>query len=317
IGKSVVAGLGTSGDVELGAKAFELSRESIQGALKGLDVLFLVGCLGGGTASAGVPYLAQIAKEMGIMTVIIVTSPFLFEGTRKVRLAQETLTAMKPKYDTVMVIPNDKLMNLADEKTTMMDAFTMVDCYVGHIIKAYSRLMIFQGLIPVDFQDIRKVMSIPGEGRIGYGFAEGKGKILNAFDSAMNCPLLGSKGLSGAPGVLIAIHGGENLNLLEIYHAVRKVTELAHQDAYIVFGSTVEKERADTVEVCLIATGMQSEELELIASGVLVKGKNKREEQAVFDLKLIDKGKFAKDEPTMYNGVDLDIPAFLRKKIGQ
>ncbi|MFC1668146.1 cell division protein FtsZ [Chlamydiota bacterium] len=312
IGKSITHGLGTGGDADLGKQSAEVDAELLTEIVEDTDIVFLVTCLGGGTGTGALPVMTNICLELGILTIILVTKPFFFEGKKKNLCAQEGLKKILKQTVTVFTIPNDKLVDIANEETSFIDGIKIADNFLCETVKATSQLINRTGLINLDFADIKRIMEQKGKARIGFGQAEGTGKTLNAFESALTSPLLEEKGIFRARGILISITGGEDLTLLEINHAMRKIHENVHPDANILFGATIDADMHDRVSLTIIATGIEEESPREEEKNEV---SSKKEEQTVLAFDRFDRGKFSKTEPTLQDGIDLDIPTFIRKKV--
>lgn len=255
IGKNLTRGLGTGMEPDLGKRAAEETKEEIQEALKGSDMVFLAGGMGGGTGSGAAPVIAQAAKEIGALTVAVVTKPFSFEGQQRMRVADQALEALKNEVDALIVIPNDRLLSVVDRETTMENAFALCDNVLKQAVEGISDLITMPGTINVDFADVRSVMENAGSALMGIGTASGEKRAEEAAQSAINSPLLDIS-VSGAKGVLFAIAGGEDLGMLEIQDAAKVITESVDPNAKIIFGAIRDdKLKKNEVRVTVIATG--------------------------------------------------------------
>lgn len=255
IGKNLTRGLGTGMDVEVGRRAAEETKEEIQEALKNSDMVFIAGGMGGGTGTGAAPVIAQIAKELGALTVAVVTRPFGFEGQQRMRLAEQGLEELKKEVDAMIVIPNDRLLSIVDKNTTVKNAFATCDDILRQAVEGISDLITVPGIINVDFADIRSVMENAGSALMGIGTATGENRAVEAAKAAINSPLL-ELSINGAKGVLFSVAGGDDLGMLEVQEAAKIVTEAIDSNAKVIFG-TVKDDRLkkNEVKVTVIATG--------------------------------------------------------------
>ena len=255
IGKNLTRGLGTGMNPELGKRAAEETKEEIQNALKGTDMAFIASGMGGGTGSGAAPVVAQVAKDLGILTVAVVTKPFFFEGTQRNRLADQALEELKKSVDALIVIPNDRLLQTVSRDTSARNAFSMCDEVLKQAVEGISDLITTPGIINIDFADIRAVMENAGPALMGVGCATGEKRAEEAARMAINSPLLDIS-INGARGVLFSIAGGDDLGMLEIQDAAKVITESIDSNAKVIFG-TVKDERLKKgeVKVTVIASG--------------------------------------------------------------
>jgi len=253
IGEKLTKGLGAGAEPEVGMKAAEESKQEIMDALSGADLVFITAGMGGGTGTGAAPVVAQIAKEMGILTVAVVTKPFAFEGSRRYQNAEKGIDNLKKYVDTLVVIPNDKLLQIMP-KGTMLDAFIYADDVLRQGIQGISDLIVTPSLINLDFADVRTIMKNKGFAHMGIGKAKGENKTFEAVKNAVYSPLLETE-ISGATGVLINVKGDVDLPLEEIYQAVDLVKEVVDPECNIIFGAAIDANMDDEVEITLIATG--------------------------------------------------------------
>lgn len=259
IGRNLTRGLGAGMNPELGRQAAEENRDDIQTVLKGSDMVFITCGLGGGTGSGASSIIAELARDAGALTIGVVTKPFAFEGAQRARIAEEAWLELKDRVDALITIPNDRLLNLIERKTTVLEAFTIVDDVLRHGVKGISDLITFPGLINVDFADIKAIMKDAGSALMGIGRAQGDDRAVSAAKDAINSPLL-EISIEGAKGVLFNISGGEDLTMAEINEAARTITESIDSDAKVIFGTTIDdKLRKGEVKVTVIATGFAGE----------------------------------------------------------
>lgn len=255
IGKNLTRGLGTGMNAEKGRKAAEETREEIQEALKGADMIFITGGLGGGTGTGASPVIAQIAKELGILTVGVVTKPFFFEGQQRMILADKGLSDLQNEVDAVVVIPNDRILSVAPQGTTLDNAFSMSDEVLREAVEGISDLITSPGRINVDFADISAIMENSGSALMGIGKASGEKRAEEAARSAISSPLL-DVSINGAKGVLFTIAGGDDLRMDEIQTAAQIITESIDPDAKVKFGTVKDdKLKKDEIKITVIATG--------------------------------------------------------------
>lgn len=259
VGKNLTRGLGAGGNPEMGKRAAEETREEINNAIKGSDMIFITGGMGGGTGTGAAPVVAKIARESGALTVGVVTKPFLFEGQQRMRLALEGIEELKQEVDALITIPNDRLLAIVDKETTVRNAFEQCDNILKQAVEGISDLITMPGIINVDFADIRSVMENAGSALMGVGISSGEKRAEEAARAAINSPLL-EVSITGAKGVLFAIAGGEDLGMLEIQDAARVITESIDPQARVIFGAIRdEKLKKNELKVTVIATGFPEE----------------------------------------------------------
>jgi len=255
IGEKLTKGLGAGGNPQTGAEAAKESHDRIREALDGTDMVFITGGMGGGTCTGAAPIIAEIAKkEIGALTIAVVTKPFLFEGTRRMTNAEEGISRLKDNVDTLIVIPNQKVMDVVNDKATLIEAFKIADSVLNKGTKAIADLITTPGLINLDFADIKAVMSNAGSALMGVGEAEGDNKAQLAVKAAIDSPLV-EVNIDGARGVLINITGGPDLTMSEIEEAAKTITALCAPDANIIFGATIDPDITGKIKVSVIATG--------------------------------------------------------------
>ncbi|OGG85698.1 cell division protein FtsZ [Candidatus Kaiserbacteria bacterium RIFOXYB1_FULL_46_14] len=255
IGKNLTRGLGAGGNPDMGRRAAEETREEIANSLKGSDMIFITGGMGGGTGTGASPVVAKIARESGALTVGVVTKPFLFEGQERMRLALQGIEELQREVDALITIPNDRLLAIVDKDTTVKNAFGMCDDILKHAVEGIADLITMPGIINVDFADIRSVMENAGSALMGIGTASGDKRAEDAARAAINSPLL-EVSINGARGVLFAVAGGDDLGMLEIQDAARIITESIDPHAKVIFGAIRDdKLKKNEVKVTVIATG--------------------------------------------------------------
>ncbi len=263
IGQNVTRGLGAGADPERGRKAALEDVTRLKEAIQGADMVFVTAGMGGGTGTGAAPVIAQLAREEGALTVGVVTKPFLFEGKKRSRQADQGLQMLGDHVDTLITIPNEKLLTLADDELTFVDAFRKADEVLFQAVKGISDLITLEGIVNVDFADVRTVMSQMGRALMGTGCARGEGRARLAAEHAIQSPLLDDTSVEGATGVLINIVGGPDMKMKEIQEAASLVQEQAHEDANIIFGASIDENMADMIKVTVIATGFDRVEDEI------------------------------------------------------
>lgn len=315
IGKATTKGLGAGSNPEIGKRAAEESSEEIRSALEGSDMVFITAGMGGGTGSGGAPIIAEMAKELGALTVAVVTKPFSFEGSQRLKQAEQALQLLKERVDTLIVIPNDRILTVVDKKTPLIDAFTIVDDVLRQGIQGISDLITIGGLINVDFADVKTIMQNSGSALMGIGFGSGENRAVEAARAAIDSPLL-EISIEGAKGIIMNITGGHDLSMYEIDEAARIVTEYASPEAHIIFGAVVNDAYTGEIKLTVIATGFD-EESQLKA---LEQGKALRSPMIPMDLSKKPFG--LKDALSKKPGSahltreeELEIPAFIRRKV--
>jgi cell division protein FtsZ len=254
IGQDVTRGLGAGSDPDVGRQAAEDHRAEIEAALEGADMVFITAGEGGGTGTGGAPVLAEIAKAQGALTVAIVTRPFGFEGRRRAVQAEQGIQKLKEKVDTLIVIPNDRLLSVSNEKTSMLNAFKNADEVLLHGVQGITDLINTPGVINTDFADVKMIMSNAGSALMGIGHGNGDGRAVAAARGAISSPLLEAS-IEGARGILMSVAGGSDLGLFEVNEAAEVVHGVAHADANIIFGAVIDDNLGDEVRVTVIAAG--------------------------------------------------------------
>ena len=257
IGEKVTKGLGAGANPQVGEEAAQESREEIIKALEGADMVFVTAGMGGGTGTGAAPIVAECAKEVGALTVGVVTKPFAFEGKRRRAAAEKGIEFLTQKVDTIIVIPNDKLLQVVDKKCTITDAFSKADDVLRQGIKGISDLIQIPGLINLDFADVKTIMTEQGEALMGIGVGEGENRAADAAKMAINSPLLETS-IDGAKGILLNISGSSDLSIFEVNEAAEIISDAADPDANIIFGSVIDESLGDSVQVTVVATGFNS-----------------------------------------------------------
>src|SRR5881398_2822559 len=259
IGRELTRGLGAGSDPEVGRQASEEHRDEIEEVLKGADMVFITAGKGGGTGTGGAPVVAEVAKNIGALTIGVVTRPFAFEGRRRAVQAEAGIQRLKEKVDTLIIIPNDRLLTVSNEKTSMVNAFKMADEVLLQGVQGITDLITTPGVINTDFADVKTVMSNAGTAIMGIGNASGEGRALNAARAAISSPLLESS-IEGARGILLNISGGSDLGLFEVNEAAEIIRGVAHPDANIIFGAVIDDTMSEAVRVTVIAAGFEPRE---------------------------------------------------------
>jgi len=258
IGKETTRGLGAGADTEVGRKSAEENKDEIYEVLKGADMVFVTFGSGGGTGTGAAPLVAQIAKELGALTVGVVTKPFSFEGLRRKKMAELGIEELRDKVDTLITIPNDRLLQVIDKKTSLPDAFGIVDDILRQGVQGISDLIIIPGIINVDFADVRTIMADAGSALMGIGRASGENRAIEAARQAIDSPLL-ELSIDGAMGILYNITGGPDMTMYEVEEASKAITEAAHPEANIIFGAIVDEAMSGEIKITVIATGFENE----------------------------------------------------------
>ncbi len=261
IGKNLTKGLGAGAKADIGKEAVETDREAIEAMLEGADMVFITSGMGGGTGTGASPVVAQISREMGILTVGIVTLPFMFEGPKRMNRALAGISELRKACDTMIVIPNQKLMTIVDKSTTLTEAFQLADSILHQAAKGISDLINVNGIINLDFADVETIMKNMGEAIMGTGIASGEERAVLAAQQAISSPLLDNASINGAQGVLVNITGGSNLTLHEVTDATQIIFEEAGNDANIIFGAVIDPKLEDQIAVTVIATGFNRMEV--------------------------------------------------------
>lgn len=306
VGKGTTKGLGAGMNVELGKKAIEESREEVEDIMKGADMIFVTCGLGGGTGTAGAPVIAEISRNLGALTVGIVTKPFEFEGKKRKKLAEGGLSKLKDKVDSLIVIPNDRVLSIIDDKTTLLSAFSLVDNILSQGIQAISDLIIKPGIVNVDFADVKTIMKDSGWALMGIGSKRGEDRIEQASKMAINSPLL-EISIDGAKGVLFSIAGGADLTMNEVNAGAKLITKSVDPEAKIIFGAVIDENlRKGEVKTTVIATGFES---------VTNKKPEVKTENGKDELKTVknNKSPTKSEEEIEEESDEWDTPAFLRK----
>ncbi len=312
IGKTLTRGMGAGMNPELGRQAAEENRSEISEALQGADIVFITAGLGGGTGSLGAGVVADIAREIGALTIAVVTKPFSFEGAQRMRIAQEALAQIKTKVDTLVVIPNDRIFNIINKDTSLIKAFEFVDDILKNAVQAITELIVSPGLINLDFADIKAVMKDAGSAIIGIGVTAGAERAANAVNMAVNSPLL-ENSIDGAKGVLFSISGGRDLKMSEIQIIAKSISDSVDPGAKVIFGAYYDRRLpAKHIKVTIIATGFSfGNTPQIIKSGSLFTPLYQDEAAEIADL---DNKREKPVEEKNKVEEKTEIPSFLRRK---
>lgn len=317
IGENLTKGLGSGGDPETGRQAAEESRERLKEDLSDADMIFLACGEGGGTGTGATPVIAEIAKESGALTIAVVTKPFEFEGSKRKFSADEGIMRLKEKVDTLIVVPNQRILNVIDKKTPILDAFKKIDAVLHQGVKGIAELITTPGLINVDFADIRTIMQGSGTALMGVGTGSGDKRAIAAIKQAISSPLL-DVSIEGAKGVLFNVVGGPDLTMTEVDEAASVIAKSVDPDADIIFGAVIDDKMMDQIKVTIIATKFddnrlklfrfkKSEDIESTPQKMTPSEERKMDEAIEKDI--ANEEEFIEDDSS-----EFDIPAFLRKK---
>ncbi|MEI3357071.1 MAG: cell division protein FtsZ [Clostridia bacterium] len=303
IGEKITRGLGAGANPDIGAQSAEESKAEVAEVLRGADMVFVTAGMGGGTGTGAAPIVAGAAKEMGILTIGVVTKPFTFEGKKRLSQAERGIESLKGKVDTLVVIPNDKLLQIIDRKTSIIEAFKMADDILRQGVQGISDLIAIPGLVNLDFADVKTIMLNQGMAHMGVGTASGENRAEDAAKEAIQSPLLETS-IEGAKGVIINITGGEDLGLHEVNTAAELVQRSVDPEANIIFGTVTDNSMSDEIKITVIATGFDKPEPSISSIGVdnIV---SKTWEKKINSI--------PSSSETSSSSNDLDIPAFLRK----
>jgi cell division protein FtsZ len=320
LGAEVTKGLGAGANPDVGKRAAMEAKELLRQHMEGADMVFITAGLGGGTGTGGAPIVAELAKELGTLTVAVVTKPFQFEGKRRNIQADEGVTELRRIVDTLIVVPNQRLLSLGGRNLSLLEAFKKADDILYHAVKGISDLIIIPGLINLDFADVKNIMSEMGLALMGTGSASGENRAIEAAQKAISSPLLEDNTIQGAHGILLNITGGPDMTLHEINEASSLIQKEAHEDANIIFGTVIDKNMSDEIRITVIATGFEDVgkkrqgipnvthlggyRREDLSTPTYVRNK----EKSIDHVNAIKMGAIDDDNP------DLEIPTFLRRQ---
>ena len=310
IGEKITRGLGAGANPDIGAQSAEETKSEIAEVLRGADMVFVTAGMGGGTGTGAAPIVAATAKEMGILTIGVVTKPFTFEGKKRLSQAERGVESLKGKVDTLVVIPNDKLLQIIDRKTSIVDAFKMADDVLRQGVQGISDLIAVPGLVNLDFADVKTIMLNTGMAHMGIGQASGENRAEDAAKQAIQSPLLETS-IEGARGVIINITGGSDLGLHEVNTAAELVQRSVDPEANIIFGAVIDDKMEDSISITVIATGFEQE---APLSTIGVSNNVNTIVTKAWEKKINSVP--SSTESTSTNSNDLDIPSFLRKNKG-
>ncbi|QHW30371.1 cell division protein FtsZ [Paenibacillus rhizovicinus] len=314
IGDKLTRGLGAGANPEVGKKAAEESRETVMNTLKGADMVFVTAGMGGGTGTGAAPVIAEIARECGALTVGVVTRPFTFEGRKRSGQAELGIDALKEKVDTLIVIPNDRLLEIVDKKTPMLEAFREADNVLKQAVQGISELIAVPGLINLDFADVKTIMTERGSALMGIGIASGENRAAEAARKAIQSPLLETS-IDGARGIIMSITGGSNLSLYEVNEAAEIVISASDPDVNMIFGANFDDSLKDEIKVTVIATGFEHRDSSSLRRPVTGQQQNdapQASEPQQHRQQPANNG--PKPFGTPVSSDQLDIPAFLRNR---
>ncbi|MFH1244561.1 MAG: cell division protein FtsZ, partial [bacterium] len=313
IGENLTKGLGSGADPDIGHQAAEESREKLKELLMDTDMVFITAGMGGGTGTGGAPLIAELAKEAGALTVAVVTKPFAFEGIRRMSIAEDGIDELKDKVDTLIVIPNQKLMDVVDKKMTLQEAFRVADSVLGQGVQGISDLITVPGLINVDFADVRAIMTDAGTALMGVGMGTGENRAQMASRTAISSPLLEVK-IDGARGILFNITGGPDLTMNEVSEAAEMISSHADPDANIIFGATIDEAMGDQIKISVIATGFDNTRGGFANLQGIGQSASIQDDQQNNDSNDPDDTSHPPAPPKEDSSDPFDIPAFLRQQ---
>jgi cell division protein FtsZ len=313
IGEDLTKGLGSGGNPEIGSSAAEESYEKIKEMLDGTDMLFLTAGMGGGTGTGATPVIARAAKEVGALTVAVVTKPFAFEGTRRMVTAEDGIEELKDKVDTLIVIPNQRILDVVDKKLSLLEAFKVADSVLTQGVQGISDLITLPGLINVDFADVKTIMANAGSALMGIGTGVGENRAQAAARAAVASPLL-EISMSGARGVLFNIIGGPDLTMSEVDEAAKIISSEADPDANIIFGATIDETMHDQLKITVIATGFDStrQTLKEFMTPTINRVMEQSQQSSLINTSV--EPPVPMEPPVEEEDDTWDIPAFLRQK---
>ena len=312
VGKATTRGLGAGANPDVGRQSAEESSEEIKSMIEGADMVFITCGLGGGTGTGGAPVVAEIARELGILTVAVVTKPFTFEGMKRKQQAEDGLENLRGKVDTLITIPNDRILSIIDKKTPLIDAFTVVDDVLRQGVQGIADIITVHGMINVDFADVRTVMQNSGSSLMGIGYGAGENRAVEAAKAAIESPLL-EMDIGGAKGILFNVTGGNDLSMFEVDEAARIITEASDPDATIIFGAVVNDSYTGEIKVTVIATGF--DEVKRERPSFFQREHSSLSSSSSNNSSSSNSGSGSMSSPRSVES-ELDIPAFIRKKVG-
>jgi cell division protein FtsZ len=322
IGKTITRGLGAGMNPDIGRAAAEESKEEILDVIRNADMVFITCGMGGGTGTGAAPVVAELAKKTGILTVAVVTKPFAFEGAKRLDIASKGMEQLRSHVDTIIAIPNDRILQIIDKKTSLLDAFKTVDDVLRQGVSGISDLITTPGMINVDFADVRSIMQNAGSALMGIGRGTGENRALDAARAAIDSPLL-DMSIDGAKGVLFNITGGKDLGMYEVDEAAKFITKSADPDARIIFGAVIDEELDEEIKITVIATGFDANMAK--PSGTVIRHQEPEptivaEKKPMYAPRVAAPEQQEEEQPSMARDLpedsdELEIPAFIRKKI--
>ncbi len=317
IGDKLTRGMGSGGDPEMGRKAGEESAEELYEVLRGSDMVFITAGIGGGTGTGAAPIVAQIAREVGALTIGVVTRPFTFEGARRNQNADAGIAKLKEQVDTLIVIPNDRLLQIVEKRSSLNEAFRTADDVLRQGIQGISELITIPGLINLDFADVRTIMSEGGAALMAVGEASGENRAQAAAEAAITSQLLDIT-IDGARGILFNVTGGPDLSLFEVNTAAAIIKETAHPDVNLIFGAVIDPDMGDSIRITVIATGFDRKGMPRRMLRTRADAQRPGVAAGQIQVQPRDNAMSEVDlQPANFNTEDLDIPTFLRKRVGK
>jgi len=318
IGEKLTRGLGSGGNPEQGRKAAEESAEALYNVMRGADMIFVTSGMGGGTGTGACPIVAQIAREVGALTIGVVTRPFTFEGSRRIQSAEAGIEKLKEQADTLIVIPNDRLLDIVDKRASLQDSFRVADDVLRQGVQGISELITVPGLINLDFADVRTIMSEGGAALMAVGHGQGEDRALQAAEQAISSKLLDIT-IDGARGILFNVTGGSDLTLFEVNQAAGIIKETAHPEVNLIFGAVIDPLMGDEVRVTVIATGfertgMPRRVMEMPKPQARSEIRMQQSTDASREPQMIEVGRTSEFAPRKFNTEDIDLPTFLRNR---
>jgi len=316
IGDKLTRGMGSGGDPEIGRKAGEESAEELYEVLRGSDMVFVTAGIGGGTGTGAAPIVSQIAREVGALTIGVVTRPFTFEGARRNQAAEAGISKLKEQVDTLIVIPNDRLLQIVEKRSSLNDAFRVADDVLRQGIQGISELITVPGLINLDFADVRTIMSEGGAALMAVGEASGENRAQVAAEAAITSQLLDIT-IDGARGILFNVTGGPDLSLFEVNTAAAIIKETAHPDVNLIFGAVIDPDMADSIRITVIATGFDRKGMPRRMLRTRPGVQPQPTAQGQVQMPRENAMSEVERQPVNFNTEDLDIPTFLRRRVGK
>jgi cell division protein FtsZ len=315
VGDNLTRGLGSGGDPQMGENAAEESADELYEVMKGSDMVFITSGMGGGTGTGASPIVAQIAKEVGALTIGVVTRPFTFEGSHRIQTAESGINKLKEQADTLIVIPNDRLLQIVDKRASLQEAFSMADDVLRQGVQGISELITVPGLINLDFADVRTIMSEGGAALMAIGHGSGEDRARVAAEQAISSQLLDIT-IDGARGILFNVRGGQDLTLFEVNQAAAIIKETAHPDVNLIFGAVIDQEMGDEVRVTVIATGFERTGVpRRVLERQSPRGENATPRPQEAPDQASGTGSGQQFQPRTFNTEDLDIPTFMRNRV--